>query len=327
VPERRPDVSGLVVTWNSAEVLPEMLTTLKRASAGLEVELVHVDNASADQSASLSGELWTGRLVHRVNAQNLGFAPALKQAAEMASGEFLLMLNPDAQLEGDALPTLVGRLRADPSIGAVGPVLKSSEGEVQRFCARRIPGLLEAFIEVLGIHRLVRGTVLDPYTFSRASYAIERDVPCLSGAAMLIRSTALEAAGGIDDRFFMYFEDLDVCERIRRSGFRVRYCPSAVVTHIGAASSPRDPSLEIWLAVQNTAAINFFYRLHRGPITALAHRALVLIEGATRALVHALTRRLATTRDLSVPTSGVAKMRWALTGAVPSGGPAGIPDG
>jgi N-acetylglucosaminyl-diphospho-decaprenol L-rhamnosyltransferase len=318
-PFKVPRVSVLVITWNSAAVLRGMLSSLGDAAAGLDVEVVHVDNASTDDSASMVAGGWPGRLTQRVNRENLGFARGLKQAVADSRGDFLLVLNPDARLGERALRTLVDRLDSDTSVGIIGPLVRHPDGEVELVCARRMPGLVESLVATLGLRRFVSGTVLDPYTFRRSSYTRERDVPCVSGAAMLIRRSVLQYSGGVDDRCFMYFEDVDICQRVCNHGFRVRFCPSAEVTHISESSSPRTPELETWLATHNAAAKNVFFAVHRGQPTAKAHKALVGLEGAFRALLAAAgsgkRRRLAAT--------GLAKLRWALRGEMPPGDPSG----
>jgi GT2 family glycosyltransferase len=319
-PADRPEVSVLLISWNSSDVLGSMLATLAAATEGRDVELVHVDNASADRSVGLVAGAWPGRLVQEVNDTNLGFATALRQAVELATGATLLILNPDARLEPEALGTMLDRLDRDPGLGAVGPLVRESTGEPALSCARRAPGLRLTLFEALGVQPLMRGTWADVYTFAVRSYAHERDVPCLSGAAMLIRASALAAAGGVDDRFFMYFEDIDICERLRRAGYRLRFCPAAAVTHLGASSSPRDPDLQTWLDTQLVAAVNRFLAVHRGRVVALSHRALVVF-GALRVLA---TRRLR--YPTGAPLEGApiagARLRWALRGELPAGDPA-----
>jgi GT2 family glycosyltransferase len=192
---------------------------------------------------------------------------------------------------------------------------------VELTCARRGPRLFDALVQSVGLGPVLTGTRFDTATFPRASYTREHDVPCLSGAAMLVRASALDAVGGVDDRFFMYFEDIDTCERLRRGGYRLRFCPQARVFHTGAASSPRDPALEIWLHTEDAAAVNLFFRVHRGRLAAGVHRGLV----ALGALIRIVVRRLLPGWD-RFPASGTARLRWALTGRMPAGGPNSRPN-
>jgi GT2 family glycosyltransferase len=309
-------ISALIVTWNSADALPGLFETLQTGPA---VEVVHVDNASTDASIDV-GRTWRGTITQIRNARNAGFAAALKQAAAVATGRYLLIANPDLRLEPGAVATLASRLDDDPAVGAAGPKLLESDGTVQLFCARRLPNLAGAAAAAFGVRRLIAGRLLDPYTFGRQSYDEERDVPCLSGAAMLVRREALEAVGGIDDRWFMYFEDIDLCARLGQAGWRLRYVPAAVGRHAGAASSPRDDRLRVWLAVHLEAALNLFFSIHRGRAAASVHRALVGVRGvlvlAASPVTGAESARL-----------GAALLAWAVARRTPGGAPtdAGVP--
>jgi GT2 family glycosyltransferase len=285
------------------------------------VELVHVDNASSDSSVATARHYWTGMMTQIVNRENRGFAAALKQGFEVARGEFMLVVNPDVHLQPSALTTLIHSLRSDAEIGAVGPKLVLPSGEIESVSARHLPNLRGAAFQAIGLHRLVARTSLDPFGYSAESYETERDVECLSGATMLIRRAALKESGGVDDRWFMYFEDIDICERLRRHGWRLRYCPQAVAEHRGAASSPRSAVLSVWLAIHLQAAVNLFFAVHRGRWTAIVHRALVGIGGIVRIAARPafLVRSPAEARRSLAHGAGL--VRWSLTSRHPKGGP------
>jgi GT2 family glycosyltransferase len=208
------------------------------------------------------------------------------------------------------------------TIGAAGPKVVRPDGDVEFVCARRLPTLRASLLEALGLHNPLRGTPLDPYGYSTESYLREHDVECLSGAAMLVRANALHAAGGVDDRWFMYFEDIDICARLARAGWRLRYCPQAVATHIGAGSSPRSEQLSVWLAVHLQGAVNVFFTLHRGPLVAHLHRLLIGVGGTTRIAaggVSLLRSRRAAARWWFA--LGTALLRWSISLRIPPGDP------
>jgi GT2 family glycosyltransferase len=311
-------VSVLVVTWNSQAVLPTLLESLEPDADSLE--LVHVDNASADQTVALAGA-WRGDLVQVTNSENRGYAAALRQAFDAARGEAVLVVNPDVRLEPGALALLRDRLRPDAGVGAVGPKLVGADGSLELFCARRLPTLRAALLQALGLRGLVAGTALDPYTYRRSTYDTEHDVDCLSGAAMLIDREALAACGGVDDRWFMYFEDIDLCARLRQGGWRIRYCPEAVAGHTGAASSPRSTALTTWLAVHLEAAVNLFFRVHRGRAVAFTHRGLLALDGAIRMLAAPAALLSSPAAARSTAARGHGLLRWAFTSRLPRGGP------
>jgi N-acetylglucosaminyl-diphospho-decaprenol L-rhamnosyltransferase len=311
-------ISALVVTWNSAARLEGLLDSL--ADDAAETELVHVDNGSDDNSLAIASR-WSGPLRQIANEHNLGYATGLKQAFDASVGEFALVVNADVRLQPGALATLTQRLETELELGAVGPKLLDEDGAVQLTSARRLPTLRSTVVHEFGLRRLVEGTRFDPYTFTRATYEVERDVPAISGAVMLIRRSALAAAGGIDARWFMYFEDLDICARLGAEGWRIRYCPAAVGAHEGAASSPRTPELETWLAVHLEAAVNLFLLVHRGRTVALAHRAAAAASGILRTVASVALVPRSRTSAAAAARRGIALLRWAILDQMPGGGP------
>jgi N-acetylglucosaminyl-diphospho-decaprenol L-rhamnosyltransferase len=315
-------VSALVVTWNSGRVLPTMLERLTGQLPEGDIELVLADNASSDGSADLAAEIWNGPATIIRGETNSGFAVALDTAFRAARGDYVLVLNPDAALEAGAVSRLCEELDRDPGVVAAGPRLIGRDGEPELTSSRRLPTLWSALLYGAGLGPLVAGTRADPYTYPRSAYAVARDVPALSGAAMLIRRSSLAAAGGVDTRCFMYFEDIDICARLGEHGGRIRYCPDAVAVHVGADSSPRAPQLEAWLAVQLEAALNAYFAEHRGSRAATAHRAITAFAGTLRLAAAPLaavrSRRLAG-RYLR---TGAGLLGWAATGRMPHGAPA-----
>jgi len=290
------------------------------ADIDMPLEIVQVDNASSDASLAITRN-WDGMITQIANRVNRGFAAALKQGFEAARGELILVVNPDVRLQPSALTMLIHAMRSDARIGAVGPKLVGPTGEVQFVSARRLPNLRGAALQAVGLHRLVAKTSLDPFGYSAESYEIERDVECLSGATMLISRAALKESGGVDDRWFMYFEDIDICERLRRRGWRLRYCPEAVVEHRGAASSPRSMALSVWLAVHLTAAVNLFFAIHRGRWAAVVHRAITGIGGVVRIAARPVLLIRSPSEARRSLALGAGLVRWSLTSRHPEGGP------
>jgi N-acetylglucosaminyl-diphospho-decaprenol L-rhamnosyltransferase len=316
----RSTVSVLVITWNSCAVLPALLRSLGHGGDG-KIELVQVDNASSDDSLR-AGRAWEGPLTQITNEQNRGFARALKQAVAAAHGEYLFVVNPDARVDPYSLSVLIDVLDAHPDVGAVGPRVMRSDGRIDPACARHFPTLRGTLAQTFVIHRLLAGTRLDPFGYRRQTYAEEHDVECLSGSAILVRRAALDRAGGVDDRWFMYFEDIDICRRLRGDGWRIRYMPAAIATHEGAASSPRTSPLSVWLAVHLEAGVNVFFRVHRGPGAALVHRALTGVGGVVRMVGGPVVAVRSPEQGRRWFATGRALVLWSLTSRHPAGGPA-----
>jgi N-acetylglucosaminyl-diphospho-decaprenol L-rhamnosyltransferase len=290
------------------------------AEADLPVEVVHVDNASSDSSLA-TARTWPGMITQIRNTENRGFAAALKQGFETARGDLVLVVNPDIRLQPSALRVLVHAISSDVRIGAVGPKLVGPTGETEFVSARHLPNLRGAAFQAVGLHRVVAKTPLDPFGYPAESYEIERDVECLSGATMLIRRAALNESGGVDDRWFMYFEDIDICERLRRHGWRIRYCPTAVARHHGAASSPRSRALSVWLAVHLEAAVNLFFAVHRGRWAAILHRMMIGIGGIVRIGARPLLLIRSPAEARRSLALGIGLLRWSLTSRYPKGDP------
>jgi GT2 family glycosyltransferase len=231
-------LSTIVVNWNGGETLLESLARLQRALDGAAHEVVLVDNASADGSAREAARRFP-QWRTLFNDRNVGFGAANNQAFAHAQGRYVLILNPDVHLDRSALHTLVDFMESRPQVGACGPKVLESDGRtISPWCARRDPGPLDVFFEYVFLYRLFpRHRIFARYVMGAWDHADSRSVDALSGACLLVRREVVEQVGGFDERFFMYGEDLDLCRRIRRSGWEVCFVADAVVRHEGARST------------------------------------------------------------------------------------------
>jgi len=233
-----PDVSIVIVNWNVRELLRACLASIESSRGGLDVEVIVVDNASTDGSPEMVRAAFPAATVI-ANADNRGFAAANNQGIARATGRHVMLLNPDTRWPADGLATLVGAVDREPTIGAAGPKLLDADGAtIQYWCARRLPRALDAIAEygkldaLLPNSRLARRQLMGEW-----DHADARDVECLSGACLLVRRTAIDAVGGLDEGYPLYFEDTDWCRRIGAAGWRLRYVASAELIHIGQQSS------------------------------------------------------------------------------------------
>jgi hypothetical protein len=202
---------------------------------GLEVEVIVVDNGSADGSADVVRGRFPG--AHLVaNAENRGFPAANNQGIELAAGRYVMLLNPDTEIVGDALATLVAYADEHPGVGMVGPQLLNPDGSVQS-SRRRFPTLATALFESTWLEALAPRRVLERYYVQDRPDDVIQEVDWITGAAMLARREAVEEVGGLDEGFFMYSEELDWCRRFRDAGRRIVYLPTAqIVHHVGKSS-------------------------------------------------------------------------------------------
>jgi GT2 family glycosyltransferase len=234
-----PDVTAILVNYNAGNELAVALRSIQSDCAEVEWEAVVVDNASSDNSAAIVETFPRATLIR--TPANVGFGRAVNQAAAVARAPRLLLVNPDCRLVSGAISTLRSVLDAEPSCAVVGPRIFDPDGTVQG-SARGDPDMLTGLFGRTGALRVLlpflpvarRNVVVEDAVRTGASSVV---VDWLSGACMLIRRDAFTAAGGFDERFFLYWEDADLCRRLRNRGFQVRYVPGASAVHQVGRSS------------------------------------------------------------------------------------------
>ena len=212
------DISIVVVSWNVCGLLRRCLQSveLSAAASGLRHEVVVVDNASSDGSvAMVRSEFPEVRLL--ANEENRGFSAANNQGIAVASGRYLLLLNPDTEVLDDALAGLVGFADANEDVGLVGPMLLNQDGSVQP-SMRRFPTIGTALFESTWLQPYAPSGLLDRYCVLDRPDNTVQDVDWVSGAAILARRDAVNQVGPMDEAFFMYSEELDWCRRFREAG-------------------------------------------------------------------------------------------------------------
>lgn len=239
-------LSVIIVSWNVRDLLRRAITSVY-ASWGKQpgLEIIVVDNASHDDSvAMLHADFPDVQVV--ANTENRGFTGGNNQGLAAATGDFLLLLNPDAEIVGDALPRMVEYLQAHPDVGMVGPHLLNPDGSVQS-SRRHFPTLPVLFLESTWLEKLAPRKLLRYYYAQEQPDNAVQDVDWITGAAMLTRCEVVKQVGGMDEGFFMYSEELDWCHRIRSAGWRTVYFPGArVIHHEGKSSEQVVPARHVY---------------------------------------------------------------------------------
>lgn len=223
---------AVVVTYNSQAEIGRCLDSL--ITAGV-TDIVVVDNASADGTVAEARSRPGVRIVN--NPWNRGFAAAINQGISLVQQDYVLLLNPDAEVRG-GLDTLVEAC-AEPGIAAAAGRLVGPDGQPQTgFMVRRLPKPVTLVFEALGVNRLWPGNPVNSRYRCRGFDADHpADVEQPAGAFLMLRRDAWQALGGFDETFYpLWFEDVDLCKRAAESGYRVRYAPSAVAVHAGGHS-------------------------------------------------------------------------------------------
>ena len=268
------DLSILIVTYNSRPFVDALLDGLARQIDGLNAEVVLVDNASHDGTADAVAERHPGvRLVR--SSQNLGFAAGNNLAARHAKGRVLLLLNPDALPARGCVARGLALMNGDAGVGLAGARLLADDGSTQP-SARMFPTLMQEAIVLSGLAaRFPRSRWLGRLDRTWADPAHAAPVDWVPGAFALVRHDLFDRLGGFDERFFLYYEEVDLCRRIQAAGFRVQYWPELRVHHIGGVSArtvagatvARSGSqLTLWRARSGL----LYYRKNHGWLTAWA---------------------------------------------------------
>jgi GT2 family glycosyltransferase len=278
------DLSVSVVSYRTPVLVERCLTALASQRPSLGIDVTVVDNASNDGSAELVERQfpWV-RLIR--NARNVGFGAAHNQALRQARGRYWLILNSDAAPAPGALATLVGFLDANPQVAVAGPKLRYPDGSVQP-SRRRFPTLATLFLESTQLQRISPDNAqLRRYYVQDCSDDEPQDVDWLVGACLCARAAAAQQVGLLDERFFMYSEELDWCRRFRAAGWRVSYVPSAEVVHLEGASSRLDLAARDRLF--QASKLEYAAKWH-GALVAQALRAYLVLEYLVRGLEEAL---------------------------------------
>jgi len=233
----RPDVSILLVNYRTPALLARCLAALAAAETRATCETLVIDNAPLDEAARELAERHGATYIR--SERNLGLGRALNLGMARGAGRHFLILNPDIEVAPGALDALIVFLDAHPAVGIVGPQLLDPDGSLQ-YSARTFYTLSAILLRRTFLGRLFpRAHAVREHLMMDWDHAEVRDVDWLLGAALLVRREAVEDVGGMDERFFLYFEDVDWCSRMHRRGWRVVYLPTARMVHAHQRASAR----------------------------------------------------------------------------------------
>lgn len=270
----------IIVNWNTCALLEECLRSIlddQILTSDHVIETIVVDNGSNDGSVEMVREQFP-EVVLIKNDENLGFTRANNQGITASHGQYVLLLNSDTRVHSDAFSAMLSFMESHPLSGACGPRLLNGDGSLQAACQPMITPNREFW-------RLI---FMDKY-WPKASYPMSgwnisepRQVEVIKGACLMLRRQTLEQVGLLDERYFMYTEEVDLCYRLVRAGWQLWYVPTAVVTHYGEASSSQqadDSYLQLY-----RSKVQFFRKIG-GPYYARWFKLLVLLAYIPRAIM------------------------------------------
>lgn len=231
----------ITVTWNSADLILEQIMSVKVGCSNLSSEQFVVDNASVDKTVELIEQNYLEVKLLK-NNKNEGFASSNNQAAKLAQGEFLLFLNPDMRVEEGSLDKMVEWMRSRPDVGLASCKLVDEQGNLNaNALPRRFPTVWDQMAIILKLPHLFPN-IVNHYLFKDFNPEIEQEVDSVRGSFMMLRRSVYEKLGwAFDPRYFIWFEDVDLCREVKKMGLKVVYIPIiSCIDYVGQSFKKRN---------------------------------------------------------------------------------------
>ncbi|MBU1026165.1 MAG: glycosyltransferase family 2 protein [Candidatus Margulisbacteria bacterium] len=259
------DLSIVIVSWNVSDLLKECLASIYANQESLNLEVFVVDNNSQDNTCSMvKKEFPQVQLIE--NKENLGFTRANNQAIRKASSKYIFVLNPDTIVQPQALSNIVKFMEEHPDCGALGPKLLNPDGTLQLSC-RSFPTLKTQLYTTLFLDNLFpKSKLFGKHLMSYWPHNEIKEIDQPMGAAILLRKETLDQVGLFDENIFVFYDEVDLCYRIKKAGFKIMFTPAAQITHYGGQSFKQWKGLKsslrggyIWRKSRN-----YFFKKHYG---------------------------------------------------------------
>jgi len=301
------DLSIIFVNWNSVAFLRECLKSIYARPPAFSLEVIVVDNDSTDKVIHVIRQDFPDvRIIE--SKVNLGFAGANNLGYRNSSGEFLLFLNPDTEVLDGSIETLMEMVKTIPDAGIVGCKLLNTDGSIQTSCIQMFPTILNQVLDIEALQ--VRWPACPLWNiaplFSKSTSPASVEV--ISGACMMVRREVFEKAGLFSEDYFMYAEDLELCDKVRSLGLKNYYVGSVEVVHHGGKSSSQKPVTQ-WSTTMKMKSVEKFCSKKKGRLYACLYRASIGTAAMVRLLVIGLLRLLGS-MGINGLSAGNAWAKW-----------------
>lgn len=302
------DLAIIIVSWNTREILRQCLQSVFASQTTKKFKVWVVDNGSSDGSGQMIEDFFP-QIQMISNDDNVGFAHANNQAIKASSSDYVMLLNPDTVVEKDVVETLINFLENKPDIGAVGPRLLNPDRTLQE-SAYPEPTLAREFWRLFHLDRFY---YYAKYPMDEWSLIDARDVDALMGACLLVRRRALDQVGLLDDNFFVYSEEFDLCTRIREYGWRISWVPTVFVVHLGGQSTQQIKQ-EMFLQLYQ-GKIQYF-RKHHSPLEVWLYKSVLFCASLVRIALtpFAFLEGAAQKKEHLALSSNYRSLLWSLPG-------------
>ena len=293
------ELSIIIVNWNVCELLRACLISLQQQMllARDRYEVIVIDNASGDQSVSMLRQEFPDVILH-ASDENLGFARGCNKGFEIARGAFVLLLNPDTLVVDHAVDILLDDIRTHPQTGVIGSRQANELGEFRRDAGGAFPTLANVAWNYLFLNRLLPSRFAPQPHFLVGDPQGRQNVDWVSGAAMLVRRNA---AGDhlFNESFFMYGEDMDICDRIKNDGWEIAYTGAATITHFLGKSFEQQSEVSVLQAIHKGPRA--FFQKKNGRFAAFLFDLIMLLGFLSRWILFGVA-------NLVRPGKGFGKM-------------------
>jgi GT2 family glycosyltransferase len=270
-------LSIAIVNWNTRELLSNCLESIFSYPPDCPFNVVVVDNASSDGSDEMVREHFP-QVCLITNKENAGFAKANNQAISTTDSKYILLLNPDTVVLPDALQMLVEFMESNPGAGAAGSRVLNPDGSLQTSCYVA-PTLSHEFFRLFHLSRLYPDSA---YQMKNWNTNTSRPVDIIQGDCLMLRKSALDQVGLLDESFFIYSEDVDLCYRLQRANWGLYWVPKAQVIHYGAQST-HQVAAEMFLQLYQSKLMCM--RKHHGQVAGTTYKFLLLFAAIPRLML------------------------------------------
>ncbi len=250
------DLSVVIVNYQTFELTRNTINSILEYDYPFSYEILVVDNASADDSLARLKDYFKDNVKFIASAENNGFAAGNNQALRIAKGRYVLLLNSDTIVWENTLENIYNYMENHTDVGATGCQVLLENGELDKACKRSFPNAKNSFFKLFHIPTNSKD---DNYNLTDLPDDEIYEIDCLTGAFMFMRSNALDEVGFLDETFFMYGEDIDLCYRIKQAGWKIIYYGESKITHLKGASSKKKKSK---LLYEFCRAMYIYYKKH-----------------------------------------------------------------
>ena len=250
------DLSVVIVNYQTFELTRNTVNSILKYDYPFSYEILVVDNASGDDSLSKLQDYFGDKVEFIASPSNSGFAAGNNLALSVSKGEYVLLLNSDTVVWENTLEDIYNYMESHSDVGASGCRVLLENGDLDKACKRTFPNVKNSFFRLFHIPNKSKD---DNYNLDNLPDDEVYEIDCLTGAFMFIRKDALDEIGFLDETFFMYGEDIDLCFRIKEAGWKIVYYGKSKITHLKGASSKKQKSKLIY---EFYRAMYIYYKKH-----------------------------------------------------------------